>query len=377
MSDEPLGIALLGAAFMGRAHAHAFRTAATMLPGSPPTRLELLVGRTAARGDEAARDLGFARGSGDWRAAVADPAVAIFDDVGPNDLHAAPTIAAARAGKHVICEKPLGRTADEALEIWRAAHAAGVVHLCAFNYRFVPAIRHARDLIARGTIGEVRHVDARYLQDWLVDPAAPATWRLRRERAGSGALGDLGSHLIDLCRYLVGEIDAVAAQTRTFVPERPGGAVDVDDAVAATLTFAGGAMGTLTASRVAPGRRNALSLEIAGTEGSITFALERMNELGLYLPGGPPGTDGFRTILMTDPEHPFAPAWWPPGHLLAWEHTFVHELDHFLRAVRDGGGVGPHGADFEDGYRAAEVCDAVLRAAASGRTEPVMYRSVA
>ncbi|MGX6446827.1 Gfo/Idh/MocA family protein [Patulibacter sp. S7RM1-6] len=375
MSDAPLGVALLGAAFMGRAHAHALRTAAAMLPGSPPTRLELLVGRTPERAAEAARDLGFARGTDDWRAAVADPAVAIFADVGPNDLHAAPTIAAARAGRHAVCEKPLGRTADEALAIWRAAHGAGVTHLCGFNYRFVPAIRHARELIARGAIGTVRHVDLRYLQDWLVDPAAPTTWRLRREAAGSGVLGDLGSHLIDLCRYLVGEVEAVSAQTRTYTPERPGGPVDVDDAVTATLALAGGAIGTLTASRVAPGRRNALTLEISGSEGSVRFALERMNELRLYLPGDPGGTRGFRTVLMTDPEHPFAPAWWPPGHLLAWEHTFVHELDHFLRAVRDGRSVRPHGADFEDGYRAAEVCDAILRSAASGRTEPVAYRT--
>jgi predicted dehydrogenase len=373
----PIGVGMLGYAFMGKAHSNAWRTLAYMTwPPPLMPRLVSIAGRNEPAVAEAAQRFGFADHATDWRRVAADDRIQIFDNTGPNSLHGAPTIAAAQAGKHVICEKPLGRSADEAYDIWQRVDACGVTHLTAFNYRFVPAIRLAREMIDAGELGEIRHYRAHYLQDWLTDPDTPATWRMSGEQAGSGALGDLGSHIIDLGRYLVGEIASVAAGLRTFVGERPGGTVDVDDAFSATVEFASGALGTLEATRVAAGRKNALRFEINGTKGSIAFDLERLNELQVYLLDTSPGrrAQGFRTVLATAPDHPFLGSWWPEGHVLGWEHTFVHELHHFLTAVRDDLPVTPHGADFRDGYRAAEVCDAIARSATSGRRETIPYR---
>jgi predicted dehydrogenase len=375
-----IGVGMLGYAFMGKAHTHAFKTLAYMT--WPPPMIPDLVaiaGRNSEAVAEAARRYGYGRPETDWRALVADPRVELFDNVAPNHLHAEPTIAAARAGKHVICEKPLGRTADESYEIWQRTAAAGVKHLCAFNYRFVPAVRLAREMIVAGDLGEIHHFRSSYLQDWLTDPAAPMVWRLEAEAAGSGALGDLGAHIIDLARYLVGEIAQVSALTKIFVPERAGGKVTVDDAFAATVAFEQGAVGTIEASRFGAGRRNGLTWEINGSKGSMRFDLERLNELQVHMvPPTGRGPDaraqGFRTVLVSEADHPFWEHWWPRGHVLGWEHTFVHELHHFLGAIRTGGEVGPHGADFRDGYRAAEVCDAILRSAATGAHQTVTYR---
>ena len=366
-----IGIGLMGTAFMGRAHARGYQGVASMYaPPSLLPRLEVVSGRDEHRRTEFAKSFGVARTTGDWRTILDDPAVSVFDNSAPNDLHEAPTIAAVQAGKHVICEKPLGRTADEALRIWQAAADAGVVHMCAFNYRFVPAIRKLKELISSGALGRPLHFRARYLQDWLTDPGSPATWRLDADQAGSGALGDLGSHISDLARYLVGEVDEVSGAAATFFRDRPGGAVTVDDAFVATVRFDNGAIGTLEASRVAHGHINDLSIEVNGTEGSARFSLERLNELDVDIAGAD-GQRGFRRLLVTDRTDPFLDAWWPPGHVLGWEHTFVHELHHFLACVRDGRSVRPHGADFEDGYRAALICDAILSSAATGRTEKV------
>jgi predicted dehydrogenase len=372
-----IGIGMLGYAFMGKAHSNAWRTLAYMTwPPPLMPRLVSIAGRNEPAVAEAAQRYGFAGHATDWRQVVADDRIQIFDNTGPNHLHGAPTIAAAQAGKHVICEKPLGRTADEAYDIWQRVDACGVKHLAAFNYRFVPAIRLAREMIEAGEIGEVRHFRAHYLQDWLTDPQVPATWRMNGEQAGSGALGDLGAHIVDLGRYLVGEIATVAGSVRTFVGERPGGTVDVDDAFSATVEFSGGALGVLEATRVAAGRKNALRFEINGSDGSVAFDLERLNELQVHLVDSTPGrrAQGFRTVLATAPDHPFLESWWPDGHVLGWEHTFVHELHHFLAAIRNGTAITPHGADFRDGYRAAEVCDAIARSAAGGRRETVAYR---
>jgi predicted dehydrogenase len=376
--DVPrVGIGMLGYAFMGKAHSNAFRTLSYMT-WPPPMLPELVAigGRTPDAVQEAARRYGFASAVTDWREIVADPRVDVLDNLAPNNLHAEPSIAAAEAGKHVICEKPLGRDAAEAHETWQRVQAAGVVHMCAFNYRFVPAVRLAREMLEAGELGDIHHFRAAYLQDWLADPTAPSSWRLDAGEAGSGALGDLGAHIIDLGRYLVGEIASVAALTRTFVPERPGGRVTVDDAFEAVVEFEGGAVGTLEASRFCPGRKNAMSFEVNGSKGSIRFELERINELAVHLEGSRPGerAQGFRTVLVTEADQTFMEHWWPPGHVIGWEHTFVHELHHFLSAVRSGGSVRPYGADFEDGYRAAEVCDAISRSAASGTREPVTYR---
>jgi predicted dehydrogenase len=373
-----IGIGMLGYAFMGKAHANAYKTLPYMT-WPPPLQPELvaIAGRDEAAVAEAAQRYGFASYATDWRELVADERVELFDNSGPNHLHAEPTIAAAEAGKHVVCEKPLGRTADESFEIWQRVAATGVTHMCAFNYRFLPAVRLAREIVESGELGEIHHFRARYLQEWIADAAAPMVWRLDREQAGSGALGDLGAHIIDLARYLAGEIVAVGGVATTFTHERPGGSVDVDDAFAATATFAGGAIGTLEASRVATGRKNGLAWEINGSRGSLAFDLERLNELDVCLPSGSAGgrAQGFRRVLVTEPEHPFMEHWWPAGHVLGWEHTFVHELHHLLTAIRDDSAVGPHGADFEDGYRAAEVCEAIIHSARTGARERISYRT--
>ncbi|HXE45647.1 MAG TPA: Gfo/Idh/MocA family oxidoreductase [Conexibacter sp.] len=377
MTSVPsIGVGMLGYGFMGRAHAHAYRTLAHMM-WPPPLHPELVAigGRDAAAVGEAARRFGFERSTADWRSIVADERVELFDNVGPNSLHGEPTAAAAEAGKHVVCEKPLGRDADESYEIWQRVAAAGVKHLCAFNYRFVPAVRLARELIEAGELGEIRHFRARYLQAWGAD-AELMTWRFDRAQAGSGALGDLGAHVVDLARYLVGEIAAVSGTMRTFVPQRGDRAVDVDDAFAASVEFEGGAIGTLEASRLCPGRVNHLAWEINGSKGSIAFDLERLNELEVHLGGPVAGrAQGFRRVLVTEPGHPFMEHWWPAGHIIGWEHSFAHELHHLLSAIRDDGDVRPHGADFEDGYRAAAVCDAIQRSASRGARERLAYRT--
>jgi predicted dehydrogenase len=373
-----LGVGLLGYAFMGKAHSNAYRTLSYMT-WPPPMYPDLVAmgGRDEAAVGEAARRYGYQRAVTDWRELVADERIGLFDNVAPNNLHAEPTIAAAQSGKHVICEKPLGRNAQEALRIWQLVRATGVRHLCAFNYRFVPAVRLAREMLEAGELGEVYHFRGSYLQDWNADPAAPINWRLQADDAGSGALGDLGSHVIDLARYLVGEIVAVSATTTTFVGDRPGGQVSVDDAFQAVVDFEPGAVGTLEASRFCLGRKNALSWEINGSKGSLRFDLERLNELQVHLSGSTPGrcAQGFRTVLVSEPDHPFWEHWWPQGHMIGWEHTFVHEIHHLLAAIAGNGSVTPHGADFEDGYRAAEVCDAVLRSASTGARQSVSYRS--
>jgi predicted dehydrogenase len=365
-----IGVGMLGYAFMGKAHSNAYRTLAYMT-WPPPLVPELVAvaGRTEEAVAEAAARYGFADHVTDWRAVVADERVGLFDNVGPNDLHAEPTIAAAEAGQHVICEKPLGRDADESYETWQRVQAAGVKHMCAFNYRFVPAVRLAREMIEAGELGEILHFRGSYLQEWGATDAA--VWRFDRTVAGSGALGDLGAHVVDLARYLVGEIASVAARTHTFHPGR-----EVDDAVESVVSFEGGAIGTIEASRFATGRKNAFTWEINGSKGSIRFDLERLNELEVHLVGSTPGSraQGFRTVLVSEADHPFWEHWWPQGHIIGWEHTFVHELHHLLTAIRDDAPVGPHGATLEDGYRAAEVCDAMLRSSSNGAHETVRYR---
>jgi predicted dehydrogenase len=378
MSEEipTIGVGMLGYAFMGKAHVNAYRTLAYMT-WPPPLRPELVLiaGRDADAVGEAALRYGFAGAVTDWQQIVRDDRVALFDNSGPNGLHREPTIAAAEAGKHVLCEKPLGRDAGESYEIWQRVAATGVKHMCGFNYRFVPAIRLAREMVTAGELGEIRHFRARYLQAWGAD-AELMSWRFARAHAGSGALGDLGAHIIDLARHLVGEITTVSGITRTFLPDRAGHAVDVDDAFEAATEFENGAVGTLEASRLCLGRLNQLALEINGSKGSIAFDLERLNELQVHLPGSTRDgrTQGFRTTIVTEPDHPFMEHWWPAGHTIGWEHTFVHELHHLLTTIRDDEDIRPFGADFEDGYRAAEVCDAITRSATTGVRERLTYR---
>jgi predicted dehydrogenase len=364
-----IGIGMLGYAFMGKAHSNAFKKIAyiTWPPPLSP-RLVGIAGRSEDAVGEAARRYGYDYATTDWRDLVADERIGLFDNGGPNSLHAEPTIAAAEAGKHVVCEKPLGRDADESYEIWQRVAATGVKHLCAFNYRFVPAVRFARELIDAGELGEVRHFRGRYLQDWA-DDASLDTWRFHPDEAGSGALGDLGTHIIDLARFLNGEIASVGGFLKTFLPGRK-----VDDALEATVEFENGSVGTIEATRLALGRRNALQWEINGSKASLAFDMQQMNDLQVFRADGDRAR-GFKTVPVTEADHPFWEHWWPPGHIVGWGDTFVHELHHFLAAIATGEEVAPYGATFEDGYRAAEVADAIVRSGETGARETVSYRS--
>jgi predicted dehydrogenase len=367
---KPIGVGMLGYAFMGKAHSNAYKTLAYMTwPPPLMPQLVAIAGRNEEAVAEAARRYGFAEYKTDWRAVATDPRVELFDNSGPNNLHAEPTIAAAEAGKHVICEKPLGRDANESYETWQRVQATGVKHMCAFNYRFVPAVRLAYEIINSGELGDLQHFRGSYLQEWGTTEGD--IWRFDKATAGSGALGDLGTHVIDLARYLVGEIEAVAAMTQTFIPDR-----DVDDAVESVVRFENGTVGTIEASRFCQGRKNAFTWEINGSKGSIRFDLERLNELQVHFNDSKPGSNaqGFRTVLVSEADHPFWEHWWPQGHTIGWEHSFVHELHHLLTAIRDDTDVAPHGATLEDGYRAAEICDAMLRSAEHGARETVAYR---
>ncbi|HEX3455548.1 MAG TPA: Gfo/Idh/MocA family oxidoreductase [Gaiellaceae bacterium] len=365
-----IGVGMLGYAFMGKAHSNAFKKIA-YITWPPPLvpRLVSIAGRNEEAVRNAAERYGYERWTTDWHDLVSDPEIGLFDNGGPNSLHAEPTIAAAEAGKHVLCEKPLGRTAEESYEIWRRVAATGVKHLCAFNYRFVPANRLARDMIEAGELGEIRHFRGRYLQDWGDDPSLD-TWRFHADEAGSGALGDLGAHVIDLASSLVGELATVAGLAKTFLPGR-----EVDDAIEAAVTFENGAVGTIEATRLALGRRNALQWEINGTKASLAFDMERLNELQVFRADGDRAR-GFKTVLVSEPDHPWWDFWWPPGHIIGWGETFVHEIHHLLKAIAENGDVGPVGATFEDGYRAAEVCDAIVRSSESGARETLTYRSL-
>ncbi len=356
-----IGVGLLGYAFMGKAHSQALLALRHLdVPLAP--ELVSISGRSRDGVEAARARFGWTEAVTDWREQVADERIGLFDNGGPNWIHAEPTTAAARAGKHVICEKPLGRTAPESYEIWQEAERAGVVHMCGFNYRFVPAVRLARQILEAGELGEIFHFRARYLQSWGID--APRTWRFEKEAAGTGAIGDLGAHLVDLARYLVGEPVALSAVVRTYVEGH-----EVDDAFAATIELESGAIGTLEASRLATGRINQNTLEVNGSRGALSFDLERLNELEVAK-----GEKWFRRVLVTEPEHPFTRFHWPPGHVLGWGDTFIHELHHLLTAIAGEGTVAPHGATFEDGYRCAEVCDAIVRSGESGRKETISYR---
>jgi predicted dehydrogenase len=377
-----IGVGMLGYAFMGKAHSNAFRKIPYMMYPPPAIpRMVAIAGRNEAAVAEAARRYGYERYYTDWRDMVADGEVQLFDNGGPNDAHAEPCIVAAEAGKHILCEKPLGRTAEESKTMLDAVKKAGIKHMVAFNYRFVPAIRQIHKLVESGALGKIYHFRAVYLQEWIMPHYnTPLIWRLQKAQAGSGALGDLGAHIIDLARYLVGEIASVSAMTKTFITDRPKldgsgmGKVDVDDAFAAVIDFQNGALGTVEATRFAAGRKNGQNLEINAERATIRFNLERMNELEVFWIGDEPKeTRGFHNVLVSEPYHPWWENWWPQGHMIGWEHTFVHEVTHLLDCIVHNNEVSPIGADFEDGYRAAVVCDAVLESAASKRQVDCRY----
>ena len=375
-----IGVGLVGYRFMGRAHSNAYRQVARFFDVDPTPRMRAICGRDETAVREAARQLGWEGYETDYRRLVARDDIGLVDVSTPGDTHRAVVLAALAAGKHVLCEKPLANSLAEAGEMLAAARRAGVVAMVNFNYRRVPAVQLAKRLIAEGRLGEIRHWRAVYLQDWILDPRFPLVWRLRREAAGSGALGDIAAHIVDLAHFLVGPIAEVVATLDTFIKERPleaastGGAglsaaagtamgqVTVDDATTILARFAGGATGTFEASRLAPGRRNFNAFEVNGANGTISFDLERMNELQVYFADDPPGLRGFRTINVTDPEHPYAAAWWPAGHILGYEHTFVHAVKDLLDGIKAGQTPPP---TFEDGYRCQAVLDAVERSVAT------------
>jgi predicted dehydrogenase len=375
-----IGIGMIGYKFMGRAHSNGWRQVGHFFDVDPQPRLRAICGRDEAATRDAAMTLGWEGYETDAGQLIARDDIGIVDVCTPGNTHHDLALAAIRAGKHVICEKPLANTLAEAREMRDVAAQAGVVNMVNFNYRRVPAVQLAKRLIAEGRIGTVRHWRAVYLQDWIVDPQFPLVWRLRKELAGSGALGDLGAHIVDLAHYLVGPIAEVTGATETFIKERPlesasaahgldatGGAetgqVTVDDAVIFLARFTNGAIGTFEATRFATGRKNYNSFEINGSRGSIVFNLERLNELQVYSADDPADAAGFRTILVTDASQPFAGAWWPGGHIIGWEHTFTHGFKDFLDGVHAGQSPAP---DFADGYRCQAVLDAVERSAASG-----------
>jgi predicted dehydrogenase len=366
---DTIGIGMVGHAFMGSVHSHAWRSVHRFFDPPLVPRLAVLAGRDGTRAKAAAERFGWADVETDWRMLIARDDVDLVDICTPGDTHAEIAIAALEAGKHVLCEKPLANSVAEAeamAEAARKARERGVRAMVAFNYRRVPALAHARNLVESGALGEIRHVRSVYLQDWLSDPQAPMSWRLRRESAGSGALGDLGAHIVDAAQFVTGEvITGVSALTNTFVKERPsenGGTdeVTVDDTALFLARLSSGAVASFEATRFALGRKNAMRLEVNGSKASLAFDFESMNELQWYEGTGTEA--GFRRILVTEPEHPYVGVWWPPGHLLGYEHTFTHEVADLLDAI--GSGTDPE-PGFDAGLRVQRVLGAVEESAST------------
>jgi predicted dehydrogenase len=376
-----VGIGMLGYAFMGKAHTNAYKKIPYLIYPPPAIpRLIAISGRNEEAVREAAQRYGYECYYTDWKKMLKDDRIQLFDNGAPNNAHLEPCLAAARAGKHILCEKPLARNAREAARMLEAVTKAGVKHAVAFNYRFVPAIRQMRQLIDSGALGQIYHFRAVYLQEWVMPHYhMPFIWRLDKEVAGAGALGDLGAHSIDIGRFLVGEVKSVSAVTRTFIPERPGPGgdmkkIEIDDAFVSVVEFDNGAIGTLEATRFAAGRKNYNCFEINGEKGSLRFNLERMNEMEVFWVGEQPKeTQGFHDVLVSEGYHPFWSNWWPQGHMIGWEHTFVHEITHLLDAIVNDKPVAPYGATFEDGYKNAVICDAILKSAENGRRIQIAY----
>jgi predicted dehydrogenase len=376
-----LKVALIGMNFMGRAHSNAWAQAAKFFPGSLVPTLAVACGRDLGRTEAFAKQWGWREAATDWRQVVTRGDVDAVDISVPTHLHHEIAIAAARAGKHVFCEKPMATSVAEAQEMLDAVRRAGVIHYLNHNYRRAPAVMLAKRLIDEGRLGRLFHWRGAYQQDWIIDPGFPLTWHLQRETAGSGPHADLNSHSIDLAHYLIGPIASVSCLTTTFVKRRPlpgagsatfsagtvgpeMGDVTVEDASLMQVEFDNGALGSFEATRFATGRKNRNSFEIYGAKGGLTFDLERLNELEFYDGTGPEDRRGFRTILATEAVHPYIAQWWPPGHIIGYEHTFVHAVADFLTAVAGGASSAP---DFTDGLRTMQVLETALQSAATGQ----------
>jgi predicted dehydrogenase len=377
---KTLRVGMIGYRFMGKAHSNAWRQAPHFFPLNADVELHTICGRDP-KGVEAARaQLGWNNASTDWKAVVNSPDIDIVDINTPNDSHAEIAIAAARAGKAILCEKPLAMDVAQCKEMVDAVKKAKVVNMVCHNYRLIPAIAHAKKMIEEGAIGQIYHYHARYAQDWIVDPEFPLVWRLQKGVSGSGAHGDINAHIIDLGRYLVGEFKEVCGLMNTFIKERPlqdqggkgdglgakagkkMGKVTVDDAAICIGKFANGALANLEATRFALGRKNHITIEINGSKGSLYFDFEDMNRLKWFDNTRPADRQGFSDILVTQPNgiHPFVGNWWPPGHIIGYEHTFVHTIADFVNACVAGKSVQP---TFEDGMKNERVLEAVEESA--------------
>ncbi|HEY2985029.1 MAG TPA: Gfo/Idh/MocA family oxidoreductase [Jatrophihabitantaceae bacterium] len=364
-----LRIGMVGHAFMGRAHSQAWRVVNPFFDLPLVAQMTAVCGHDEQRTAAAAQKLGWQSYETDWHALIERDDIDVIDICTPGDSHAEIAIAALRAGKHVLCEKPLANTVDEARAMTDAAGAADVRSMCGYSYRRVPAVALMARMVADGKVGEIRHVRAVYLQDWLVDPAAPLTWRMQAERAGLGAMGDIASHIVDMVQYLTEQrITGVSGLTETFIRERPlldgtgSGPVTVDDAGLFVARLSGGALATFEATRLATGRKNALRVEINGSAGSLAFDLERLNELEYYDLSRPSAERGFARILATEPDHPYVGAWWPPGHLLGYEHAFTNQARDFIDAIATGTDPRP---SFAEALNVQLVLDAVVRSGGS------------
>lgn len=378
--SNTIGVGLVGYKFMGKAHSNGYRQVAAFFPDvALRPVMKSICGRDEAAVRAAAAQFGWEGYETDWKKLVARDDIQLIDVSTPGDTHAAISIAAAENGKHVFCEKPLANTLAEARQMLDAVQRNRVVGMVNFNYRRVPAVQLAKSLIDSGRLGTIYHWRAVYLQDWIMDPNFPLVWRLQKDVAGAGTLGDLGAHIIDLARMLVGEITEVTGLTETFIKRRPTlaattgglgaaagtemGEVTVDDAALFLARFANGAVGTFEVTRFAKGRANYNSFEINGSKGSVRFNLERMNELEVLLDDDMPDVAGFRTVLVTNGNaHTYLNAWWPAGHIIGWEHTFTHGIYDLLNGIAAGVSPAP---TFEDGLRCQAILDAVERSAGS------------
>ncbi len=372
---KEINVALIGTRFMGKAHSHSYRTVAAMFPDCPRPRLKVICGRDRAHAETMAVRFGWEEVSTSWEEVVKRKDIDAVDVSVHGAMHAPIAIAAAQAGKHVLCEKPLANTLGEAQAMLAAVKKAGVAHAVQFNYRRVPAVVLARQLLDEDRLGSLHHFHARYLQDWAMSPELPALWRFEKKEAGSGTLGDLGAHIIDLCHYLAGDVTEVSGLLETFIKERPAldgkgrMPVTVDDAAIFIARLNNGALASFEATRFAPGRKNFNTFEISGSRGSLVFNLEQLNELDFYSVDDPPHARGFRKILATaGAVHPYVSAWWPEGHIIGWEHSHTHMIHDFLQGIARGESPRPN---FEDGVKCQAVLDAVERAAASRRWESV------
>jgi predicted dehydrogenase len=370
--QKEVRIGLIGYQFMGKMHSHAYRDVPFYFASDTKPVLQAICGRQEDALKAACEKMGWASYETDWRRLIEREDIDVVDISTPNHTHAEIAIRAAEAGKHIIIEKPLALTVEEAERMHEAVKKNKVIHMICHNYRFAPAVQYAKKLITEGRLGKIYHIRANYLQDFITDPDFPLVWRLQKENAGSGALGDIGAHSIDLARFLVGEFEELVAMSETFIKERPlaalsgglsataeagkMGNVTVDDAVAFLVRFENGALGTFEATRFAQGNRNKNKFEINGEKGSIRWDMENMNNLEVYLAEDEPGLQGFRQINCTEESHPYAQAYWPPGHIIGYEHTFINLVHDFMRAISTGTQPKPN---FEDGVRNQKILAAI------------------